>query len=62
MAQWNGKENGVMTAQSQPPAEPEETPTSVVHLWALRLWILCALVIVGAGVANYLLNLIVGEK
>ena len=62
MIHLNGKENGVMTARFEPPQQPEETPTSRVHLWGLRLWVLCAIVIVAAGVANYLLSLLVGEK
>jgi hypothetical protein len=57
----NGKENGVMTARFEPPP-PEETPTSRVHLWGLRLWVLCAIVIVVAGVANYLLSLFVSDR
>jgi len=37
--------------------EPGEDPVaSSIHMWGLRLWIVCALLIVGYAVANYLLN------
>ncbi len=35
------------------PADPIDTAT---HLWGLRLWMLCALVIVAFAVCNWLLN------
>jgi hypothetical protein len=63
MLHSNGKENGVMTARFEPPTpQPEDTPTSRIHLWGLRLWVLCAIVIVAAGVANYLLSLFFGDR
>ena len=63
MLHLNGKENGVMTARFEPPPpQPEDTPTSRLQLWGLRLWVLCAVLIVVAGVANYLLSLLVGER
>lgn len=62
MIHLNGRENGIMTARFEPLPQPEETPTSRVHLWCLRLWVLCAIVIVVAGVANYLLSQFFGER
>jgi hypothetical protein len=63
MIHLNGREKGIMTARfDPPPPQPDETPTTRVHLWALRLWVLCAIVIVAAGVANYLLSQFFGDR
>ena len=51
-----------MTAKPQQTLSPEDDPTSSLHVWVLRIWMVCALIIVVAGVANYLLCLLVGEK
>jgi hypothetical protein len=62
MAHWNGTEGAMMTAKPQQTLSPEDDPTSSLHVWVLRIWMVCALIIVVAGVANYLLCLLVGEK
>ena len=51
MSLRNGKEMRLTTPTPEP-----ESPTSLAHLYALRLWVACALLIVGAGVANWFLN------
>ena len=38
------------------PATTADPIDSATMLWGLRLWFLCALIIVAFGVANYLLN------
>jgi hypothetical protein len=65
MSFWNGQEQHVMTAN---PSKPDpEKPGSFssgnedpidhsMHLWVLRLWIVCALVIVAYAICNYLAN------
>jgi hypothetical protein len=63
MANWNGRGTMIMTMKPEEPAlSPEENPRSDLHIWVLRVWMICALIIVAAGVANYLLSLFVGEK
>jgi len=47
-----------MTAPA--PKEPEQASGGRLFLFSLRLWIFCALVIVGYGLANYALNWYVG--
>jgi hypothetical protein len=43
--------------ERQPSTGPNEDPIdNAVHLWVLRLWIVCALLCLGYAVANYLLN------
>jgi hypothetical protein len=61
MFHLNGKENGVMTPRQPSPSESDNTSTSTLHLWGLRLWMACAIIIVAAGVANYVLNIFVRE-
>jgi hypothetical protein len=63
MTTWNGKEPHIMTASASKP-EPEkpnisewgdEDPINAsMHLWVLRLWIVCALVIIAYAICNYL--------
>jgi len=36
------------------PAEKDDPIDSAMHLWVLRLWVLCALVIVSYAICNYL--------
>ncbi len=49
----------IMTMKPEEPAlSPEENPRSDLHIWVLRVWMICALIIVAAGVANYLLSLL----
>ncbi len=57
--QLNGRENRAMTAPA--PQKPDEGPGQRMYLFSLRLWVLCALIIVAFGVSNYLLNWIVGR-
>jgi hypothetical protein len=46
--------NGVTNPASLPaPLDPIDAAN---HLWALRLWIVCALIIISYAVVNYLLN------
>ena len=61
MQPWNGKENRTMN--SPVPEQPSsESSTSRLQLFTLRLWVACAIIIVAAGVANYLLNWFVAQK
>lgn len=41
------------------PATSADPIDTAAHLWGLRLWFLCALVIVAFAVANYVLNWLV---
>jgi len=67
----NAKENRIMTSRTLTPQTihtNDKAPAPVDqqshidpidaanHVWTLRLWILCALVIVSYAVVNYLLN------
>ena len=67
----NAKENRIMTSRTMAPQtihtnEKAPAPTEPAshidpidaanHVWTLRLWIVCALVIVSYAVVNYLLN------
>ena len=61
MAHWNGSQGAIMTAKAEQSLTPEENPTSGLHIWLMRIWIACALIIVASGVANYLLCQFVGE-
>ena len=60
MLQMNGKGNHAMTtpAPQQPPPEPHgpDKPEGTIYLFTLRLWIICCMIIVGFGIANYILN------
>jgi len=58
MSQWNGRGNPVMST----PKPPEESPDNPMHLVGLRLWLLCAFIIVAAGLANFIFNLIIGSQ
>jgi hypothetical protein len=67
----NAKENRIMTGRpsaattgsmNDKAISPSPTPNvdpidGTNHLWALRLWILCALLIVAYALTNYFLNL-----
>jgi hypothetical protein len=68
----NQKENRIMASRTMTPpaihasekaAPPAEAPAEVDpidianHVWTLRLWIVCALVIVSYAVVNFLLNI-----
>ncbi len=57
--QLNGRETRVMTTPA--PQKPDDAPGPQMYLFSLRLWIICALIIVACGVSNYLLNWIVGR-
>lgn len=61
MSQWNGKGGRTMTAPGQKPTSTDGTDNPM-NLVGLRLWVLCALIIIAAGVSNYLLNWIVGNQ
>ena len=54
----NGRETRPMPSST--PSEPDKTSDGPLYLFSLRLWIFCALVIVGYGLANYALNWWVG--
>ena len=58
MLQMNGKGNQHMTAPA--PKPPEPGPNDVINMVGLRLWLLCAMIIIGFGVANYVLNWVLG--
>lgn len=62
MYTWNGKEPRLMSsnpAASGPnPPSNDDPVASSLHMWGLRLWIVCALLIVGYAVTNYFLNLL----
>lgn len=57
---WNGKEPRLMSANPAAPdptsRPPEDPVSSSVHMWGLRLWIACAILIVVYAVTNYFLN------
>ena len=57
--QLNGREARGMTTPA--PQKPDEGSGQKMFLFSLRLWILCALIIVACGVGNYLLNWFVGR-
>ena len=62
MTVWNGKERPVMAALPPKPdpdapknSESENDPINLsMHVWVLRLWVLCALIIIAYSVCNYL--------
>jgi hypothetical protein len=54
-----GKEIQTMPAAQQ---QPELGADSRLYLFSLRLWIFCALFIVGFGLLNYVLNWFVGVR
>jgi hypothetical protein len=63
MTYWNGKEQHAMaTVPSKPepdspknPQSNEDDPITLsMHVWVLRLWVVCALVIIAYAVCNYL--------
>lgn len=57
---WNGKEPRLMSANpSAPDSGPplhEDPVASSVHMWGLRLWVVCAILIVAFALLNYFLN------
>jgi hypothetical protein len=62
MISLNGKEHAVMAAvPPKPDPDPNDTPSDEkdpinlsMHVWVLRLWMLCALVIIAYAICNYL--------
>lgn len=52
MSEGNGKNE----------AAADQTSQSWIYMMVLRLWVACFIIIVVAGVANYLLNWFVGTK
>ena len=62
MTVWNGKEHPVMAALPSKPdpdapnnSDSESDPINLsMHVWVLRLWVLCALIIIAYSVCNYL--------
>ena len=50
-----------MTAKADLSISPEQNPVSGLYVWVMRIWVTCALVIVGSGVANFLLCQFLGD-
>jgi hypothetical protein len=54
-----GRQAPSKTEPEQPnplPLDKEDPIDSSMHLWVLRLWVVCALVIIGYAVCNYFAN------
>jgi hypothetical protein len=61
MAQWNGTQGAIMSAEADQSISPEQNPASSLYVWVMRIWVICALIIVGSGVANFLLCQFLGD-
>lgn len=61
LQQMNGRGTHPMTTPApKPPEEGPEKPEHTIYLFALRLWILCCMIIVGFGILNFVLNRLLG--
>jgi hypothetical protein len=60
MSQMNGKGSLLMTAPAPKPPEPDHQPHEVINLFGLRLWVICCMIIIGFGIINFVLNLLLG--
>ena len=59
MFQLNGKRSHVMTAPAPKPPEPDQH--EIINMFGLRLWVICCMIIIGFGIANYVLNWVLGS-
>lgn len=59
MSPWNGRGTAMNTTIQK---QSEEALDNPMNLIGLRLWVLCAMIIVAFGVTNYVLNWVIGGE